>query len=287
MQREPSLHITESKLRGILLKILPDTYNDYEDLATDILIEARRVSCDNRIVTISNQKMERDIKKIVSSGKGDTNLMGTILFSIRKKLKHKGIQRIKEGSKDWKKVKELSKVVCDFCNDFELGKRAGFIIYVELGFKKISSYRNYMDKLINMYEVISLSYEAHLVIQDDTDKDETLSIHNMYVGIISKATGITHSFVDEPINYVNFVEVRNITDKYNVPTQVYLEAQFEGLQWTEGYPTPAQLISEKAIDRLNRFMFKNKIKIVVEQEVSDSNDLLSRLKKIKDGNYSD
>ena len=146
MHRKPSIHITEDKLRGILCKLLPQVYNQYEDLAQDILIEARKISCDNRIISITNQKLERDTKRILKSNKGDTNLMGTILFSVRKQMKHKAIQRIKEGSNDWKKLKELSQVCLDFCNDFGLEKREGFIMYTKLGMSKISSPRNLMDK---------------------------------------------------------------------------------------------------------------------------------------------
>jgi len=287
MTRDPSIHVTESKLRGILYQFFPKDCERYEELTEEILTEARKVSCDNRVVSISNEKMNRDIKKILKTGKGDTNLMSTILYSIRKQKKHKGIQRIKEGSKDWKAIKQLAELALDFCNDFEISKREGFIKYIELGFNRMGSYRNHITKLINMYEIICLNYEAQILIDDDSNKEETRDIHSQYVTMIASRTGISDSFENDPINYVNFIKVREITDKYNVPVDVYIESQFEGLEWTTGYPTPSQLTTTKAIDRLNAYMFKNKIKIKVTEDENLGNKLTQMLKKIKDGNYSD
>lgn len=287
MGREPSIHVTEDQLRKILKKYVKLSDEEFEKVPKLISVEARKVSCDNRIVLITNQKIDRDIKKLLVSNKGDTNLMSTILYSIRKSMKHKGIQRIKEGTANWKQVKELSELALEFCNDFELDKREGFIIYIRMGLKRMSSQRNIITKLIRMYEVISLMYEAQLIVDSDKNKEESEYIHRVYVGIVSKKTGITDRYDNDPINYVHFIRVREITDKYNVSINLYLEAQFEGLEWTEGYPTPVQLTSNKAIDRLNKYMFKHKLKIKIESETTESKRVSKLLKKIKDGNYLD
>lgn len=288
--RKPSIHITEDKLQKIMedmFEDLPDFLKVKPDAAKQILIRARKESCDNRLVSISNEKVQRDIKKILVANKGDTNLMSTVLYSVRKSMKHKGIQRIKEGTKDWKKVKEITELAIEFCNDFEIeSKREGFITYVKMGLRRISSPRNLLDKLVKMYEIISLMYEAQMVVNDDTNKTESLNIHDRYVSTIAVKTGIVSTYDNDPINYVHFIRVREITDKYNVPIDIYLEAQFDGLEWTEGYPTPSQLTTEKAIDRLNKYMFKNKIKIKVDREEPGSKGLSDMLKKIKDGNYN-
>lgn len=285
MRRVPSIHITEENLRIILDSITVHPLGDR--YFKKIITEARKVSCDNRVVMISNDKLKREVAKVLKSNKGDTNLMSTVLYSVRKKMKHKGIQRSKEGSKEWKQIKQLSALALDFSNDFELGKRAGFILYITMGFKRMSSYRNHITKMINMFEVISLMYEAQTIIDDDDRKTETLSVHNEYVGMIAMKTGITESYVEDPINYVNFIKVREITDKYKVPVDIYIEAQFDQLEWTSGYPSPVQLSSDKAIERLNKFMYQNKLKIQVDEGQKETKGLQAMLNKLKDGNYTD
>lgn len=285
MRRVPSIHITEDRLR-VILENLPD-FMLPENRAKAILIHARKVSCDNRAVTISNAKAKRDILKILKSDKGDTNLMSTILFSLRKQKKHKGIQRIKEGTTEWKQVKQLCALAIDFSNDFELKKREGFIVYLEMGFKRMNSFRNHITKLINMFEIISLMYEATLLISNDKRKTETEEIHKEYIKMIAIKTGITESYTNDPINYVNFIKVREITDKYNVPIDIYIESQFDQLEWTSGYPSPIQLASEKAIERLNKFMYQNNLKIEVSNKQDNTKGLEAMLSKLKDGNYTD
>jgi len=281
--REPSIHITEENLHKIMLRVfenLPDFLRVQPEMSEQILMLARRASCDNRTISVTNQKMERKVDKILVSTKGDAMLFANILYSVRKKLRHKGIRKHDQAHRDWTKIKALAKAANDFCNDFELSKREGYIIYITIGVKKISSPRNLADKLLNMFETISLIHEAELEIDNDKHKGETTFIHDDYVNMIAQKTGIWASFVEKPREYVNFIRVREITEKLNIDHRVYLESQFSGLLWTDAYPAPYQLISEKSSERLNRYMFENKLSTKKTQ--STKKDFRSILKKIKD-----
>ena len=87
-------------------------------------------------------------------------MLANIIYNTRKKLKHKGISQIKTNSRDWASLKELTKLIVEFCNDFGLKKREGFITYIDLSFKAMSSKRGIIPKMVNMYERISSEYEV-------------------------------------------------------------------------------------------------------------------------------
>lgn len=275
MKRQPSIHITEKNLIVILQRFIP---HGVEGLAEEILVEARRYSCDNRLVNITNEKIDRKVKKLLKSNKGDTGLLSNIIYSIRKKLNRKGIRKIKEGDRDWLKIKELATLTNDFCNDFDLSRREGYILYISTGFNIIKSTSNYLNKLLGMYEKISLTYEAELIIINDKNKSETLHIHNLYVMMITEKTGITNRYENDPIAYTNFVKVKEITNMLNVDFEIYLKSQFDGLAWTDSYPEPSQLISTKSTERLNKYLYKNKLTTNPESIKKDLKSILENIK---------
>jgi len=281
--REPSIHITKSKLAEILESF---QIKDSEKLSELILKRAVNYSLNNRVVVISNEKTKRDMTRVIKASEGDTQMLNNLIFLIRKnKLNHKGLTKIKPSNlSQWSVLKNLTQVCLDFCNDFDFSKKQGFSKYLEIGLPKISSSRNLINKLVQMQESITLIYESMLIIENDEKPGETLEIHKYYTSKIESNTGLYNSYVKDPIVYKCFVGVRHIIDRYNVPYKIYIDAQFVGLSFTESIATPYQLITEKAIDRLNSYLYKNKLKI--ENSNSDTISLkgVDILKKIKDGN---
>jgi len=287
MKREPSIHITQTNLRNLIREFhdYDDNADDHiEDLVEFLLKRGKPFSLEKRTIT-PNSKTSKKIETKVSNDKTDYQLLSTIIYSIRKQLRHKGIKSIDMNSAEYSQLKKLSKTINTFAEDFQKEKRQAYIEYVTLGLKKINSFRGYLAKLNDMSESIAVEYEASQVILDDDYKNKTKIIHDQYVDIIFKKTGILENYQDRPINYINFIKVRELADKYKLKYDVFLKAQFEGLEWTGGYPDPSQLISEKAIERLNKFLFKNKSNVT--NETPEVNKSLSNvLKKIKDGNYN-
>jgi len=282
MKREPSIHVLESDLIYIFKRLGIKGPKKTKLLVRDVLKAATNKSLNSRAVIVSTDKIKRDVKKITTASLGDTKLLNNLIFFIRKKTNGFGVMKIKEGNGEWTKLKDLSKVCVDFCNDFELGKKQGFTIYLEIALPKISSSRNLLTKLINMYESICIIYNSQKIIDNDNEPRLTNTIHDYYVRKIESQTGLYHSFKDEPNVYKCFVGVKEIVNKYNVPFQMYIDAQFIGLSFTESIATPYQLITEKAIDRLNNYLFKNKLKLdLPDNKKTISLKGLDILKKIK------
>lgn len=287
MRREPSLHITRSRLIKILASC---QIEGHKDLADIIMKRGANHSIQNRSIIITNDKIKRDMARIVKSSTGDSKLMNNLIYHIRRnKLRQKGASKIKTSNKQqWTYLNELSSKCIDFCNDFELDKKEGFISYLEIGLPKISSPRNLLRKLIDMYESICMIYESQKIIKDDEDSKLTEDIHNYYKNKIHQQTGIDNSYKKDPIVYKCFVGVKDIIKKYNVPYKMYIDAQFIGLSFTESIATPYQLITDKAIERLNNYLYKNKLKLDIPGK--DNTIQLNKvdiLKKIKNGNNPD
>lgn len=283
--REPSLHIRENALILVLDKLRKEVELNKlssKELAKRILYESRGISCNVRSIKITNERLERKATQIIVSSKTDSYLLSDLIFAMRKKKKHKGIRKITEGDREWAQLKKLASICIDFCNDFQLEKRAGFIAYLEIAFSKITSTRQYLTKFINMAETIAQEYEYVQEIISDDNPQETREIHDLYVEIISKRTGIPEPYDKQPDKYVFFKRVREVTDELDIPYHIYIEAQFEGLAWAESFPGPHQLVGDKAIERLNKYMYNKKIKRS-DKNSKKQQSLEDVLKKLKNG----
>lgn len=282
--REPSLHITEKNLAKVLAN-LGRQHNIRtmvsSQLAKLILRDSKRISCNNRVVVVTSDRLEKKTSKVLKSSKQDANMVASLIYMIRVKRKHRGLTKIDQNNRDWAKVKELAQVCISFCNDFGLEKKEGFIKYLELGLDKISSYRNHIHKLVDMGESISNEYEAIQNIRDDEHADETREIHDLYVGMISQRTGITEEYINKPLKYVNFMKVRELTDKIDIPSDIFIKAQFESLAWASAFPDPPQLVGDKAMERLNKYLFENKMRKGKGGKEKKSSNLKNGLLKLK------
>ena len=140
--REPSIHITEKKLAEILSELfseLPVEDNAWDNFAKEISKRAKNHSLGKRSVSISNAKMERDIKTLLKSSESDAALLSNLIFHIRRRrTKLYTNKQIEKGTKEYTQLKELTKVCVDFCNTFGFNKKQGFTKYLELAIPKIS-----------------------------------------------------------------------------------------------------------------------------------------------------
>lgn len=283
--REPSIHIKESDLLKLLEDILPEQLIDINWLAREISRRAKAKSLNNRSVTVSNNKLERDIKTLIKSSESDSGLLANLIYHIRRrKTKLYTTKKIEKGSKEYSQLKELTKVCVDFCNTFSFGKKEGFTKYLELAIPKITSSLNYVQKLINMAEKIYQLQEAQLIIDNDENSAETKLVHDTYVGLISIKTGLTNDYTKNPIVYCKFIDVRKVTDDLDIPIDIYIKAQFHGLSWTDSFPEPHQLVGDKAIERLNKYLYENKIRTSKEEPKKEGKNVLLNLRKKYDNN---
>lgn len=289
MKREPSIHITESRLKDLIRQFYDydDNADDMiEDLVPYIMENGLKYSLEKRTLVLSNQVIAKKALNKVTNDKSDISLLSGIIFSVRKNLKHMGIKPIDNNSPEWVQIKKLTPIVNEYCNAFSLNKRDGYIDYVQRGLHKINSFRGYLTKLYDMSESISLEKEADIIISEDKDKKLTKDIHDYYVHLITKQSGIAESFDKKPIKYAKFIQVKDIVLKLKIDYKEYIDSQFEQLDWTGSYPEPEQLVNEKSGERLNKHLFQ-KQKQGIKGKVKTDKGLTDVLKKIKNGKNRD
>ncbi len=281
MKRDPSIHVTESEL-ALALTLTIDRDNIHKinnkELAKQLTSLLKTKTLINRSIIVSNDKLEKKTKKLLSSSRGDADLLANIIYNSRKKRKHRGIKPIKPNSRDWGSLKELTALVIDFCNEFELNKREGFIRYIEIGFSKLSSPNNLITKLLNMYEGISQFHNAKIELDKDESPTVTKAIHDMYcIQVISK-TGLPMDYEDQPEKYLYFYKLKNEAKKLGVTYETFIKAQFHAFEWKNGIPDVAQLVTDKSKERLNKYLFEFNIK--VGKSKIGSEDKIEKLKNM-------
>lgn len=286
MERIPSIHIDEKTLTYIIGKIRQN-YNLSEtsdaEFARVLLEYSKGKAINHRSITVTNDRLEKKTSTLIKASKGDTNLLATIIYNYRIKNKHKGVKKITQDDKDWGQLKKLTKVCIDFCKTYQLSKREGFIKYVGMCLGKISSYRQLVSKMLNMEESIFAEYEVMRRIYFDPHSAETKAIHDYYVSLIYKNTGIKEPYTNKPLKYVYFMDVREITDELDIPYKIYIDAQFKMLEWTSSFPEPSQMVGPKARERLNKYLYENKLR--VKEGDKPKGDKVSFLKNlVKNGN---
>ena len=282
MKREPSIHVTEKNLALVLKDVLVEYYDmkiDNKLLAQLLVQKAKSLPANGRSIIVSNDKLEKKTKVILSASKKDAFLMADIIYYVRKKKRHRGVTKIDQNHREWGQLKKLTNCCIEFCNEFELPKRRGFIEYVTNGMNLITSTRGYIGKLISMQERLSNEYELVILIEDDENAKETRLIHDYYISMIVNKTGLREDYRKQPTKYINFLKVREITDEMDIPFDIYLKAQFFGLAWADSYPEPTQLVGDKAKERLNKYMYKNKLKKTDKKKPKAKVNVLLRIKE--------
>lgn len=251
--REPSIHITKSQFEEILNTLEVDNFP-----VEAFFVIARKEAINHRAVLVSNNKNTKRVNNILLASKGDAALVADILYATRIKLKHRGVRKINESNtREWANCKKIAELCNQFCEDFQLDTREGFIKYIELGIKKMDgNYNNLLNRLSSMSEKISDLYSATLEMENDSGNAK--AIHDYFIKRVADVTGIYESFVNQPDKYIHFVRLdKFLSEKGWDPTQ-FIDAQFESLAWCNGLPEPSQMYNDKAIERYNKYLFKHK-----------------------------
>lgn len=250
--REPSIHITKSSFRKLLREM------GIKFPVEEFFNRARQLSSDARIIVVTNNKIKKKVNNITLVSNGDANLAADILYSVRIKLKHRGIKKINESDPQWSLCKKLAEVCNTFCDDFQLETREGYIKYIEIGFNRMQgNNRNYLNRLISMAQIISDNYKASGDLYDDEDPEGTKAVHDYYCQVIADRAGFKVDYTNQPDNYVHFKDVREFCESNDIICEDWIDAQFEGLAWCNGLPDPDKLLGDKANSYYAKFRFKN------------------------------
>lgn len=273
-KRSPSIHITKSQFEEILNILEVDNFP-----VEAFFVIARKGAINHRAVLVSNNKNTKQVNNILLASKGDAALVADILYAIRIKLKHRGVRKINESnSREWANCKKLAEVCNTFCEDFKFDTREGFIKYIETGLKRMTDYRNVMQRLLSMQENITNQVEAELELKGDKDPGFTKDIHDEFIKRVASVTGIYESYEHQPEKYVHFLRIHNLMDEKDWNVFQFLDAQFEALAWCNGLPEPSQMYNDKAIERYNKYLYKNKSKQLLDNEPQVEGSLWDKIK---------
>lgn len=258
MKRDPSLHIKKSDFIQVLITMGHGTYQA-ASLADEIFHYSKPYSIHTRTFTVSNERQEKKMDKLVNASRRDADLLAQLIYARRKTLHHRGVAQIKAGSRDWEMLKGITAHALEFTNEFGLQRRYGFIQYVDVGLSKMQKFS--LNKFPSLYEGICERYQALLEIEKDKDQVMTKEMYDGYCQRVLDNTGMHDQLDQIPEKYVWFVRARQQAEDLNVSVNIYIKAQFEGLDFTKGIPHPIQLTGVKATDRVIRYCFKHDIKI--------------------------
>lgn len=260
--REPSIHITKSQFEEILNTLEVDNFP-----VEAFFVIARKEAINHRAVLVSNNnKNTKRVNNILLASKGDAALVADILYATRIKLKHRGVRKINESnSREWANCKKLAEICNTFCEDFKFDTREGFIRYIETGLKRMTDYRNVMQRLISMQDNITNQIDAEIELKGDKDPGFTKDIHDEFIKRVASVTGIYESYEHQPEKYVHFLRIHNLMDEKDWNVFQFLDAQFEALAWCNGLPEPSQMYNDKAIERYNKYLYKNKDKRTLDE----------------------
>jgi hypothetical protein len=257
MKREPSIHITEKNLIKIFNELMPKGV-DTVGLVKQILTQGRKYSLTKRNILVNSKKVEKKMDKLILSDLEQAQLFSQLLIMTRKKNKHRGVAIIKPGSKDWSSIKECTKLANDFCEEFELPQRQGYVEYINTAMKIMTGRFNY--HLFNSkQQQICETYGAIKEIEADEEPEQTKRFVIIYDGIIRTKIGTSFDYEKFPIKYAYFIKARMEAERMGVSYEVWIKAQFDGLGWTNGIPEPTALVGDKAEERLKKYMYQNNI----------------------------
>lgn len=271
--REPSIHITKSQFEEILNTLEVDNFP-----VEAFFVIARKEAINTRAVVVSNKGTTKKVTNILLASKGNASLVADILYATRIKLKHRGVRKINESNtREWALCKKLAEICNTFCEDFKFDTREGFIKYIETGLKRMTDYRNVMQRLISMQDNITNQTEAEIKLQS-ADLELTAKVHDYFVSKIAKATGIYESYENQPEKYIHFVRLGDFLKKKHWDFESFIDAQFESLAWCNGLPEPSQMYNDKAIERYNKYLYKNKSKQLLDDEPQVEGSLWDKIK---------
>lgn len=264
MKRIPAIHIKVDKLEIILKDLLEEDlgkrYSDYyKNLVNDIALQSKRHQLQNRKILVSTKKIE---KKVIQSQESTYELAGLfnkLLIAIRRKKRHQNISPIKEGSKDWLFIKELSGGLNDFLKSHHIETREGFVKYLNLALDRMTKFSIY--KMRSMNESIYDCILAQKEIEEDDSPKITESLYLYYSTRISERTGINYNYHQFPEKYVYFIRCKEEALRIGANPKAFIIAQFEGMEYRNGIPDPLQLVGPKALERYTKYAYENSIKV--------------------------
>ena len=143
----------------------------------------------------------------------------------------------------------------------------------------MTDYRNVMQRLLSMQENITNQIDAEIELSslDRSEFEEVIRIKDYYFKKVASATGI-YDGVDNPEKLIHFLRLKTFLDERGWDPMKFIDAQFESLAWCNGLPEPSQMYNDKAIERYNKYLYKNKNKQLLDNEPQVEGSLWDKIK---------
>lgn len=274
--RKPSIHITEDELSNILHTLgVPRSVS----LAKNILKMGKKYSLTNRKMLATTKKDTEKVQKITGSSVADTMEMGNIIFRFRKSMKHRGITPIKAGTSQYTVLKTITKLAMEFFTSYEhqfTSTNEAFLKYITLANSLMAKNFN-ITRIPSLNEKIIKLYDAEWKLREDKNPETTTRVYQNYILELIDRMGVVHDDPkDDPSEMVHFVDVAERCVDNNINPRAYILSQFEGLEWCNGIPTPAQLVGKNSWKYWQKYNLSNKDK---DEPVINTNKV-NKLKNI-------
>jgi len=275
--RDPSLHIKLSDLTKVLADICQYSKEEAEELASEILFRGKKYSPTSRKILSQAGKTSKTTKLLQSSTE-NAMLFSKILYMTRTTMKHRGISMINQTMKEWPFIKESTELAVNFCNDFQLEIDKGFKVYLGIALKKMAN-KVSLNRLASLHQSIIDTYEAEIEVKNDPNTELTKELFDEFNDKLDRSMGLNYrdhaKYLDK---YIHFVKAAALCREYNISPKHFINSQFEFFEGLSTYPEPYQLYTDKAGDRVKKYIFKNKDQL--SKAKTQSVDL-TFLKKVK------
>ncbi len=239
-------------------------------------------SINRSILSPEKDTQKKSLNRLSSTKMDDSTLFNKLLSDIRIQMKHRGFKRIDKFDSDWPFIVELSNLANGFCKDFDLDRKQGYIEYIR-GYFYVRPGGFRVRQMKAFHEPIISRYQNKLLIQEDETPKETEEAYNLYQNLVYDKVGITPKYDkdENPEKYLCFVKVSKNAKEIGLTTEDYVMAQFETLDWTGGFPTPEQMITVNARDRVLKWMSENKLITGKSKDINKDKTLME-FRRIKE-----
>lgn len=257
--RKPSIHILKEDFIKLLKSELsvPNSGKNIDALAKRIFVKASKLQLSTRCLLESTKKQHKTATRIKASPLEDARVFSKYLLLIRRQFNHRGIKQIKEGSKDWLLIKDITQNALDFCETFNLSRNKGFQEYIKLLMGRMKMFT--LTRVPSMHESLCNQYIAVHRIQKDNHQGETLAAYLHYDKIINQRTGQGIDYRQIPEKYQFFIDVVDVAKELKMGVKTYIDAQFTAFEWKSAVPEISQMVGIKAKERAVKYLYEKGI----------------------------
>ena len=279
IKRDPTIHIKKSDLVKILSDIQYFRMTN-NNLANKIFEKAGPYQLKNRCLVYGNKKVTSKLERINGVTDNDVKLFNRILDSVRRVFHHKGITVIKQGSRDYLSLVDVTKLANEFRDDFDIKlKKEAYSLFCETGIAMMG--RKYsINRFKTYYKHICQKTQAKVDVLYDDNPEGTQEVYLVWYDCMLKYGGVDIDVKrDEFEKYVWFVDARKKADEYDAAYEDWIIAQFEAMSYLNTVPELIQLSNEKSVNRYTKYMTELQTDDLSEARVSGSEGYFNSLKK--------